>query len=458
MLLVGCYVRVSTDNQIENYSIEEQVQRLKSYCNAMDWNNYKFYKDPGHSGGNTNRPGLTHLLSDIKDGKINMVVVYKLDRLSRSQKDTLILIEDEFLSRGVEFTSVSEKFDTSTPFGRATLGMLSVFAQLEKDQITERFTMGRIGRSKAGYYHGGPTPPTGYNYIDGELIIDEFKAAQVREVYSRFLSGYSVNSIRKYMADKYGGWTSHALVLNVLRNSAYIGKVKFKGNEYDGVHEPIVTAETHNRVQALLTSPERENAKTAPQKTPFRAGYMLSSMILCKRCGARYSASHGYYKCYSRSKNNKRQVKDPNCKNNHWSIEELDQIILDEIKQLRYSPGQINSLFRDRTLTQVPNQEDIDNKIKGIDRQMSKLLDLYQMDNVPFEQITERINKLQSDKEKLSKTEPALDEVSKEEFSERLNNIDNIESSATEEKRLFVGTLIETIGIDGNSIEIKWRI
>ena len=93
---------------------------------------------------------------DIKQGKADAVVVYKLDRLSRSQKDTLNLIEDYMLAAGVDFISINENFDTSSPFGRAMIGILSVFAQLEKDQIAERFTMGRIGRSKAGYYHGGP--------------------------------------------------------------------------------------------------------------------------------------------------------------------------------------------------------------------------------------------------------------------------------------------------------------
>ena len=134
-------------------------------------------------------PALRRLISDINDGLINTVVVYKLDRLSRSQKDTLTLIEDEFLSHNVDFISVCENFDTSTAFGRAAIGILSVFAQLEKDQITERFTMGRIGRAKEGYYHGGAIAPTGYDYVDGNLIVNEYEAMQVRELYERFAKG-----------------------------------------------------------------------------------------------------------------------------------------------------------------------------------------------------------------------------------------------------------------------------
>ena len=134
---VFCYVRVSTENQLENYSIEEQTKRLEAYCLAKGWTIPEVYTDGGFSGGNTNRPALQMMLHDLHSNIAQAVVVYKLDRLSRSQKDTLMLIEDEFLANHVDFISVNENFDTSTPFDRAMIGMLSVFAQLEKDQIVE---------------------------------------------------------------------------------------------------------------------------------------------------------------------------------------------------------------------------------------------------------------------------------------------------------------------------------
>lgn len=100
------YVRVSTENQLENYSIEEQTVRIRSYCQAKGWHLLKIYTDGGYSGGNTNRPALQQMLFDIKQGKADAVVVYKLDRLSRSQKDTLNLIEDYMLAAGVDFISI----------------------------------------------------------------------------------------------------------------------------------------------------------------------------------------------------------------------------------------------------------------------------------------------------------------------------------------------------------------
>ena len=129
------YVRVSTDNQLENYSIDEKAESIRAYCKAKGWTLLKIYTDGGYSGGNINRPALQQMLEDIRGQTVGAVVVYKLDRLSRSQKDTLTLIEDHLLANHTDFVSINENFDTSTPLGRAMIGILSVFAQLEKDAL-----------------------------------------------------------------------------------------------------------------------------------------------------------------------------------------------------------------------------------------------------------------------------------------------------------------------------------
>jgi site-specific DNA recombinase len=195
VIRTALYVRVSTAEQAkEGYSIGEQLDRLTKYCEAMKWEVYKSYTDPGYSGANTNRPGLQDMLADIRNGKIDKVVVYKLDRLSRSQKDTLNLIEDNFLAYNCDFVSLSENFDTSTPFGRAMVGILAVFAQLEREQIKERMSMGKEARAKEGKWHGGVNP-IGYDYIDGQLVINDYAAMQIKEVYERFLDGEPLRSI-----------------------------------------------------------------------------------------------------------------------------------------------------------------------------------------------------------------------------------------------------------------------
>jgi len=459
MKRVACYVRVSTDNQIENYSIEEQTKRLQAYCKAKGWHIYKFYSDAGYSGGNTNRPALKQVLKDIDHNLIDVVIVYKLDRLSRSQKDTLTLIEDRFLKKNINFVSISENFDTSTPFGRAMIGVLSVFAQLEKDQITERFTMGRIGRAKNGYFHGGPTPPTGYDYIDGNLVINEYEAIQVREVFERFLKGQSINSIRAYMSEhytnKYGNWNSHTLVLNILKNCTYIGKIKFKGSEYVGKHKPIISEETFYSAQKLFKDSNRENSKTTPQKNPFRANNLLTGLLICSKCGAGFCGNHGFYTCYSRGKTDKRKIKDPNCKNKKWPIKELDKLIKGEILNFEFDK---TFFISKKNKDPLSNVDTINQRINKIDKQINKIIDLYQISSISTNQISERIAKLKKEREILckSKNAPKIEDSNVSVIDTSLYLKYVFTNGTLDEQRLLVRSLINHISINDNELDFHW--
>lgn len=341
MSVAACYVRVSTENQKENYSIEEQKSRLRAFCKAKDIVIGKMYVDGGYSGGNLRRPALQELLRRLPE--YDLVIVYKLDRLSRSQKDTLMLIEDYFLARKVDFISVCENFDTSTPLGRAMIGMLSVFAQLEKEQITERFTMGRIARAKNGYYHGGPTAPVGYDYVDGRLIVNEKKARQVRELFERFCRGASIHDCWLHMQARYGasgGWSSETQIRHILVNEVYLGKVKFQGKSYPGLHPPLIPEELFSRAQALLQ--ERKSSLSAGSR-PFAPRTLLSGLLICGQCGARFHGEHGWYVCSGRRKRRREPADAPACGNRKWRISELDALVIDILCQLRFEapPGNV---------------------------------------------------------------------------------------------------------------------
>lgn len=452
MIRGACYVRVSTENQLENYSIEEQTSRLKAYCKAKDIHIVNFYIDGGYSGGNMNRPALQQLLLDIEHSSIDTVIVYKLDRLSRSQKDTLMLIEDKFLVHHVDFISVNENFDTSTPLGRAMIGILSVFAQLEKDQITERFTMGRIGRAKNGYYHGGGYAPTGYDYIGGNLVVNDYEALQVKELYKRFASGHTLHDCWQYMqkkyTTKYGAWKSEALVRNVLKNELYLGKVKFKGTTYPGKHEPIITPELFNEVQKLFSSSQKN--KNSFLRSPFKASTLLSSLIYCGKCGAKFHGEHGNYSCYSRTKVDKRYIADPDCKNKKWSIEKLDTLIINYILELDFSSLENGKKKSEKKKT------DYTSRINDIDRQIEKLIDLYQIKNIPVDTISKKMNALTKEKSILedhmafSDESPTLENMkeAKDRFLELLSSGD------LQEKRYCLTTLIDKIIINDDSVNI----
>lgn len=456
------YVRVSTENQLENYSIEEQTDRLKAYCKAKGLTLLKTYTDGGFSGGNTNRPALRQLLQDIKATPVTAVVVYKLDRLSRSQKDTLTLIEDEFLKHNIDFISINENFDTSSPFGRAMIGILSIFAQLEKDQITERFLMGRIGRGKAGYFHGGGNAPFGYHYKNGLLMVDEYASIQVREVFDQFLSGKSINAICRGMSDRYGGAWSAGKVRNILINSIYIGKVKFSGVEYDGRHNPIVTTDVFETARSLLASETRENTKSSAQKTPFRASYLLSGLIYCAHCGARYAANHGYYKCYSRAKSSVGMVKDPHCRNKHWGIDELDAITIRAIDSLFRNESIIGLLVAPERAAIKPDRYKVGRRVAEIDTQISRLMDLYQFDALSIDQISQRIEALSVEKRRLL-DELEVPDADPEETALILSRAADHFSTALltaplETRRLLVSSLIASIQIDCERVTMCWRI
>ena len=451
MIRAACYVRVSTDNQLENYSIEEQTDRLQAFCKAKDITVVKMYTDGGYSGGNINRPALHQMLSDIETGNIDVVVVYKLDRLSRSQKDTLMLIEDYFLKNNVDFISVNENFDTSTPFGRAMIGILSVFAQLEKDQITERFTMGRIGRAKNGYFHGGGYAPTGYDYKDGNLIVNEYEALQVRELYERFEKGYSIHNCWKYMQSKYvtkyGGWKSETLIRNVLRNELYIGKVKFGGNLYPGQHQPIIPEELFYKVQSIMDN-RRKDSNTSG-RSPFKASTLLSGFIYCGKCGARFHGEHGNYSCYSRTKGDKKYIVDPNCKNKKWKIPDLDAVVTDYICHFEFE-----SLEKE-AVNDVP-APDYSKRITEIDKQIGRMLDLYQLGSIPIDIISKKVDDLYKEKETLQTAEiPQQRHISIEELLQARDKfISVLNGGSLEEKRACLSLLIKRIEIDDDKVNI----
>ena len=457
---VALYVRVSTVEQSEHgYSIQEQTERLKKYCEAMDWKSYTIYTDPGYSGADTNRPGLQSMLSDIRSGKIKKVVVYKLDRLSRSQKDTLELIEDEFLKNNCDFISMNENFDTSTPFGRAMVGILAVFAQLEREQIKERMAMGKEARAKEGKWHGGVNP-MGYDYIDGNLIVNEYAALQIREIYDRFISGEPLRAIetdlrKREVKHNNNGYWNPKQMRRTMSNKLYLGYIKDHDKWIKGTHEAIIDQETFDKANALLL--QRHNSFGNTSRTQST---ILGGLLFCSRCGARYGKCQyndtQYYACYSRHKKVKAMIKDPSCKNKNYKVTELDEIILDQIRQLSLEPDKIHEV-RNETPDQSPF---IRSEIEKIDSQINKLIDLYSLDKISPEVLDKKITELTKRKEALTEelesiSNPILPEA---EVKELLNNFSEIiEKSNLTELRNIVTTLIDHIDIDGENLNIFWN-
>lgn len=385
MKRVAIYIRVSTARQdIEGYSIPLQKERLIAYCKAKGWVVAGVFIDPGHSGSSLDRPEMIRLIDGVQAGKYDVVLVYKLDRLSRSQKDTLYLIEDIFMANGVDFVSMQESFDTTTIYGRAMVGILSVFAQMERETIAERTLMGRAGRAEDGFWHGGGTDPIGYDYIDGELVINEEEAEQVREVYALYAAGHSVTEITRRMEGfrtKHGGWSHTSTVGNVLDNPLYAGTVHFDGVSQKGRHVPIVDREVNRRVKARRERLSRVEASED-------SAHLLTGLIYCAACGARYfphKRPNGtiVYSCHSRAKKNKKMIKDPNCKAPHIPEAKLDAMVEAEVLRLASNPAQADEIAKKRAAEDGDSLSgNASEEIRRLDAEIGKLMDLLQHDQL----------------------------------------------------------------------------
>ncbi len=474
MKSVAIYCRVSTQEQAaEGYSIGEQQSRLSIFCAAHDWKVAHVYSDPGYSGAKLQRPAIQQLIRDCSYGLFDAVLVYKLDRLSRSQKDTLYLIEDIFNANHVGLVSMCENFDTQSPFGRAMIGILSVFAQLERDQITERMTMGRIGRAKAGYFAGGSRPPIGYVYAktagsDKQMLaIDEYEAAQVRKIFSLFLEGSTLKEICSYMHDRYttryGDWSHVSTVSRILRDRIYVGEVSFSGKWYRGTHEAIIDQDTFDHVQRKYDLYLGTTAGTFSQN--FKGSQLLTGMIFCGQCGAH---------CHTKSWRNhgKHSAPDAPMKRvyrcSHGDgvripVQDLDRLVTAEVQKLSVDPELIRRAAAPAAASASSSEaaEAIRSRLADLRRQESKLVDLYQIGGIDLQMIKSRMDDLHQEQEKLSaglaEESPSRAALSADDAIDALASFSSVFSSGTlQEKRQILRTLIDKVVLYPDHVDIHW--
>jgi len=456
-MIVGLYTRVSTQEQAqEGYSLDEQESRLRKYCEALNWTIFKVYRDGGFSGASTDRPALRSMIHDIEDSRIQKVVVYKLDRLSRSQYDTLYLIERVFLSHGVDFVSMTENFDTATPFGRAMIGILSVFAQLEREQIKERMALGKEARSKEGLFHGGDAP-RGYTYSpDAGLQIEPTEAGHVRAAFQMFCerqSSYSICHELENMSGRPWNWSA---LHYVLANRLYLGEIRHKGEWRKGSHEPIIDQKTFDKAQAILaerSKRHRENHRDGRVKS------LLGGLLVCGECGKRYysfreqtNRKQKSYADYTQIYECAERKEHHTCQNRIWKASELEQAVLDEVRKLKLAlPERRQEPPKDYTA-----------EIKKIDAQLERLMDLYSVGGISLESVQLRVNTLNERRAALEEKQYLSAQNGKTDYREAkrlIQSFDDIIHHATQEElREVLRTLIDRIEIHGEDLEIYWKL
>lgn len=300
-LVCAIYTRKSTSEGLDQEftSLDNQRESAENYIKSQQHEGWSvlptLYDDGGFTGANIERPALQNLLNDIKAGKINCVVVYKVDRLSRSLLDFTQLLEF-FDKHNVVFVSVTQHFNTNTSMGRLTLNILLSFAQFEREIISER-TKDKMGAARRrGQWLGGRTPFGYRKDDDGKLLIDPEEAKTVRKIFDLYLKGNSALTITQimnregYVTRSYTTRNGKVIgnraycnsrILYILKNHVYAGKVHYAGKTYDGQQPAIIPEETFLQVQKMLS----ENATLRiPQGNTEFIG-LLSKILVCKDCG-----------------------------------------------------------------------------------------------------------------------------------------------------------------------------
>ena len=281
------YTRKSTEEglDMEYNSLDAQREACEAYVASQRSEGWLLvegrYDDGGFSGGDLERPALKRLLADIEAGRVDVVVVYKIDRLSRSLMDFARLVE-VFERNDVTFVSVTQSFNTTTSMGRLTLNMLLSFAQFEREVIGERIRDKFAASRKKGMWMGG-WAPLGYRVENRKLVVDEPEAKIVCRIFGRFIQCGSATTIVRELAaegvvNRYGRGIDKGMLYKLLRNRVYIGEAVHKGTAYPGEHQAIVDRKLWDRVQSILAkNPRKRSANTRAQTPAILKGLIFDA-------------------------------------------------------------------------------------------------------------------------------------------------------------------------------------
>jgi DNA invertase Pin-like site-specific DNA recombinase len=292
LLRCAIYTRKSTEHglELEFNSLDAQREACEAYIKSQASEGWvclpEQYDDPAFSGGNLDRPALQRLLKDIEAGLIDVVVVYKIDRLTRSLADFAKLV-DIFDAQSISFVAITQQFNTTTSMGRLTLNILLSFAQFERELASERVRDKVAASRKKGKWMGG-TVPLGYDARDKKLVINETEAKAVRTIFERYIALQSVPRLiaeldRKGIVTKQhqikgkviGGIPfNYGTILYVLKNRIYLGEAGHGGRWFAGEHAPILDCETFDRVQEIMKGNAVKRSKRRTESGALLTGFL----------------------------------------------------------------------------------------------------------------------------------------------------------------------------------------
>ncbi len=350
------YTRKSTEEGLEKEfnSLDAQREAGEAYIKSQQHEGWvclpSQYDDGGYTGANIDRPAVRRLLADIEAGKVDCVVVYKVDRLSRSLLDFARIMET-FERHNVSFVSVTQAFNTASSMGRLVLNVLLSFAQFEREMISER-TRDKIAAARRKGKWSGGMPILGYNVSQTKLVVEDDEAKRVRQIFELYLEHQALLAVVKELDSRNWltkQWTTrkglarggrqfdkHALY-QLLTNVAYIGKVRYKDEVHHGEHQPIVNADVFVQVQTIL----QRNGRSGGRAVRNKQGALLRGLLRCAacKCGMNhaYSAKGGcqyrYYVCYRAQQHGWQACPAPSI-----PAGEIERFVVNEIKSVGRDP------------------------------------------------------------------------------------------------------------------------
>lgn len=506
---IAIYCRVSTIEQAEEgYSVDEQRRRCIEYCEKEGHEVFKVYEDRGISGKNiSGRPGLKDLLKDSNDKKFDLVVVWKLNRISRRLIDILNIV-DTLDKNSIAFRSLTESFETETPAGKLQLNIMGAISEFERGTIADNVKMGMMARAREGKWNGGKVlgydvveiPSEGKKRKETKLVINEKEAMTVRRIFKLYSEGHgykaTVNRVNKEgHRSKRGNTFSTASIKEILKNPVYIGKIRYNlrqdWNEkrrkninpnpilVDGEHEAIIDNETWEKVQIIL----KDRSKT--HNRVYDSEFPLTGLLKCPVCGASMTISRSYHKRKDGTKKiaeyyvcgNWKNKGTAVCNSNSIRAEVADEVVINKLVETVNNElllkKVISNINQNRSSKLKPKLDEMNVVSKEIDRLSSKKnssIELFEDGILTKNELSQRIKKLN---EEIDTLKFRLDELKQdvmlaegepvpfELVNQVMNKFGEIfkESSTRQQRKQLLNLLVSKITIDKSrnidSIELQ---
>jgi site-specific DNA recombinase len=404
---VCIYTRISTDEENQPTSLHSQRERLEAFCTAQEGWRIVAHQEDRATGTKLDRPGLQAALGLARDGRVDLLLVYRVDRLSRKVRQ-LAQLAEELDTYDVTLRSATEPFDTGSAAGRMMLQMLAVFAEFEHATIVDRVTAGIERRAKEGRWYAGRSP-FGYLFSDEQrtLVPDPVKAPVVRRIFDLYTrKRLGTIAIARQLRDEdapapAAGW-GHPAVHWIISNPTYTGRIRWRDRLFDGVHEPLVDELTFQRAQAIL----RERGEDLSRRRGNASDFLLSGVVRCGSCGKAYvgMSAHGnggryeYYACSGRQKHGPKA-----CRNERLPRHKLEHAVLQQLAALYRDTDLVAEALAEAEQEAARARPEIEQRLASIgaeiargEQALERYYEAFERGKLSPERCDERLSRLQA--------------------------------------------------------------